>query len=338
MMFENPIVLSAHEIWILIHEIGAKFIVGINNPFNGWLKKEKELAFQQSYQSLGDKDYIRVAEGGRFSINNSVYICVNTLANSKNVIVISNTSDSGFQQVYYYFLKDLYVEMKPINQGYQLKLSDELPSLFKKATNLFPQNVDGAGDDIIFPSNILRELVVDNNIPLSKKIRQLTDQNLLDNIQNILSFDFLYHPYTRDVTVSSITTLFNDEAIWLLVNDLSSTDSVKFERTTNSKLLTKIERLFSFAFQVKNEEKDRQQVVEILFDDGTKHTYELRSDIILRDLVTAIRIQENFPEQDKNGRDINYGFFVENNVLNENKTLEELQIKNISFVKFMVIL
>jgi hypothetical protein len=333
--------LSTNDIWILLQEFSSPYIIGIENPFKGVLQKDKEIIYQHTYQSLEQRDYIRFASDGKFAMNSTVHLCLKSIANPENVVVVSNTSDTGLQQVYYYFSDGYYVEKKIVDTGhFQLTLNYRLISLNEEIMSQFPITTSCEEKEISLPSDKIRELISEDNLSLSSKIKKLNTNNLLEeiaNISNILSIYVFTHPQKKTSAFSSVTTLLSEDTIWLGKQKIITNKFMNFEQTTKSNINKKINRMLTFNLAMNKGDEMHRRIISILFASNDVHKYDLKSDIVLGDIISAIRVQEDYPEFDENGQVIRYGLFINDNLLDEKKTLEELNVKNSETMVFMIV-
>ena len=86
--------------------------------------------------------------------------------------------------------------------------------------------------------------------------------------------------------------------------------------------------MLTYNIFINKDNEMRRRILIIDFESKGTHKYDLKSDVVLKDLISAIRTQEDYPEYDDDQQVIRYGLFCNNKLLDENKTLEDLSVCN----------
>ena len=133
--FETSILLSPPELFTLASLLGGKTLIGVPDPFPGWLTEEIQQAMQSARSSLVHKGYLR-AEGDELRMDALVAALIGTLIQPQSVLLSTLSRPSApRQQEGLYHRPPFIVHLSPQQDGYglcPLAEHDEVSALLRQ--------------------------------------------------------------------------------------------------------------------------------------------------------------------------------------------------------------
>ncbi len=129
------ITCSAQEMVFLAGLLGADMLLGLEDPFWGWLAEEIEAAWQQAREALAARRFIEVQPDGSIVMDVAVATLVGTCAFPEASFLLTVTPAGGAPTVRYFHLtRHLAVEQAPEPEGYRLTALEDPASVFERVT------------------------------------------------------------------------------------------------------------------------------------------------------------------------------------------------------------
>jgi len=117
---EISILLSPPELFTLASLLGGKTLIGIPDPFPGWLTEEIQETMQAAQSDLVHKDYLRV-EGDELKMDALVAALMGTLIQPQSVLLFTLSQPSApLHQEGVYHRPPFIVHLSPQQDVYQL--------------------------------------------------------------------------------------------------------------------------------------------------------------------------------------------------------------------------
>jgi len=135
---EAPIVTcSTQEMVFLASLLGADTLLGIEDPFMGWLADEIEGAWQQARAELAERHFIEVQDDDSVVMDVAVAALVGTCAFPEASFVLTVTPAGESVDVRYFHLtRHLAVEQTMEGEGCQLTALENAQAVFARVTGL----------------------------------------------------------------------------------------------------------------------------------------------------------------------------------------------------------
>lgn len=109
---------STSELWLLLSQFAPVYVLGIENPYLGWLSEEIEVANRQAADSLLERGLARPATDETVDIGDDLLAMVETCARPVHSAILQvSTSDGQSSQTYFHFADHLIVEHQQTNLG-----------------------------------------------------------------------------------------------------------------------------------------------------------------------------------------------------------------------------
>lgn len=131
------ITCSPQEMVFLAGLLGADTLLGIEDPFRGWLADEIEEAWQQARTVLAERRFIEIQTDGSVVMDVAVAALVGTWAFPEASFVLTVTSAGGLADTRYFHLtRHLAVEQTVEADGCQLAALENRQAVFTRVTGL----------------------------------------------------------------------------------------------------------------------------------------------------------------------------------------------------------
>lgn len=138
-MDESPtITCSATEATFLASLVGGKALVGMRDPFLGWLTEEILESWEQARRALSERRYIAVEPDGRIVLDTAVAALVSTWASPDASFILNVTRAGEANDVRYFHLtRYLAVEQCLASEShYQLTALENGSAVFERIVQL----------------------------------------------------------------------------------------------------------------------------------------------------------------------------------------------------------
>jgi len=144
------ITCSTQEVVFLASLLGADTLLGIEDPFMGWLADEIEEAWQQVRTALAERRFIEIQPDGSVVMDVAVAALVGACAFPEASFVLTVTPAGEAADVRYFHLtRHLAVEQMIAAEGCQLTALENAQAIFTRVTSLLglheQQAAPGAG-------------------------------------------------------------------------------------------------------------------------------------------------------------------------------------------------
>lgn len=213
----TPVVtLSPSEMVFIASSLGAEMLMGMPDPFKGWLVEEIEAALEQAKKSLADRQIIEIGQENNMVVDAAVALLVAACAFpavSFTLSYFNNKGQSYTGQVY--ISGDLIVEQ--INElekenKIMLLTHDDIPSFYQWLLKLF-QLVEQKKPDV--PTGSLPEEVLNNaRSILEQSSQEAAAQSLKSSGLNAATAVELAKTLHNPVANGVIAATARDESSW----------------------------------------------------------------------------------------------------------------------------
>lgn len=132
------ITFSSVEATLLASLLGANMLLGIEDPFFGWLTEEIEEAWDQARVALAERRFIEVGPEGRVVMDTAVAALVGTWAFPEASFLVTFTPADGPAQVRSFHLtRSLGVEQAPAAESScQLTALEDAPAVYRRVLQM----------------------------------------------------------------------------------------------------------------------------------------------------------------------------------------------------------
>ena len=203
--------ISTTELWFLLNQFTPTFVLGIENPYSGWLVDEIENENKNAIKSLLSKGFADQLDDKTLDIDDTLYDMVKICAHPNHTVILQiSLPNNESQQLFYHFGENEIIEHTTDNNGehnlQKVPSMDDFLSQIISSLNLDPEIV-GDGQPIKLSENVL-----------SKSIEFLSNQNdeafetcLQDAGLNSIEISKLGNALRNPLANSSIAILLNQE-------------------------------------------------------------------------------------------------------------------------------
>lgn len=109
------ITIQTNELWLLLNQLAPATIMGMTNPFEGWLVEEIEVASDEALQALIERDLVRRVSDDEIALDEVLAGMVVTMAHPDHYLSVNYQNGSGeARQHHVYFGNDLIIERRVI--------------------------------------------------------------------------------------------------------------------------------------------------------------------------------------------------------------------------------
>lgn len=150
---------TAVEMVLLAGLLGAEQVLGVEDPFHGWLAEEVDSAWQETRAGLLARGYLTSGPGGTTTLDETVAALVGTWAYARASFVVSATRELGPAQVAYYHVGDhLAVEQVRTDDGCRLVALGDAEAVLARVCRLsgLAAQAAAAQGSIALPESDLR--------------------------------------------------------------------------------------------------------------------------------------------------------------------------------------
>lgn len=131
------ITCSAQEMVFLASLLGADMVLGVDDPFTGWLADEIEEAWPRVRAGLAERRFIEVQDDDNVVMDVAVAALVGTCAFPEASFVLTVTPAGGTADARYFHLtRHLAVEQTREADGYRLTALEDGQAVFARITDL----------------------------------------------------------------------------------------------------------------------------------------------------------------------------------------------------------
>lgn len=120
-MIDRKIDLSTPELWLLLRQFGPAFILGIEDPYPGWLAEEEADAHRKAAESLLARGLAKGNDEKTIDVDDELYEMAAIVAHPQHTIILQISSRTGDgSQRYYYLSGNQVVERELLEQDSHL--------------------------------------------------------------------------------------------------------------------------------------------------------------------------------------------------------------------------
>jgi hypothetical protein len=135
------------ELWFLLEQFTPATIVGIKNPYVGWLAEETELIQREALKSLVDRDLVRMIANDEIALEESVASLVDVCAHADHSLITNWWHCHNDRQSYAYFADGLIVEIIEIEPGiYNLSSLENTNALSQSLMDAIYSSASSSGE------------------------------------------------------------------------------------------------------------------------------------------------------------------------------------------------
>ena len=203
--------LQTSELWFLFSQFPPAFVLGIDNPYTGWLADEIEIQNKNAIEGLLSKGFANQLDDETLDIHDELFDMIKTCAHPLHTIILQiSLPDNASQQVYYHFNETEIIEHTTNPAGEHLLqkyLSMEI--FFDRVFSLLNLNPDilGNGKVIKIPEDTLSKSID----MLSGKHDTSFEEYMHDIDLSLTEIEKIKRALTKPVANSSIAILLNQE-------------------------------------------------------------------------------------------------------------------------------
>jgi len=150
---------TAAEMVLLAGLLGAEQVLGVEDPFRGWLAEEVDSAWEQARVGLAARGYLTTGPDGTVTLDATVAALVGTWARPRASFVVTATRLPGPAQVVYYHVGDhLAVEQVRSADGCRLLALADAQAVLECVCHLcgLAEQAAAAQGPLVLPESDLR--------------------------------------------------------------------------------------------------------------------------------------------------------------------------------------
>ena len=148
------------ELWFLLSQFGPAVILGMDNPYLGWLADEIISAQRQALLSLVDRDLVRIVSDQEISLDDTLADIVRTVTQPEHSLVVQAQDGRAPTRRYIHIQKNIIVEHLPLDDG-QHRLTvftdEETLAAYLGEFLHFNSPAKGTGKEFCLPEAVLFE-------------------------------------------------------------------------------------------------------------------------------------------------------------------------------------
>jgi hypothetical protein len=169
---------STVELSFLASLLGANMLLGIQDPFPGWLAEEIEAAWAKARDALAARRFLEAQPDGGIVMDTGVAALVGTCAFPEASFIVTSTSPRGTADArYYHVTKNLAVEQRATANGCQLTAIEDAPAAFERIIGLL--QVGGQGESPGTKTTVLEETLTQARSAITTSGTEGAAQNLV---------------------------------------------------------------------------------------------------------------------------------------------------------------
>lgn len=98
--------LSTPELWLLLSQFGPAVVLGIEDPYLGWLADEVKDAHQKAAQSLLERGLAQPVDSGTIDVDDDLLALTEIIAHPQHTAILQVSSRAGDGAQRYFYLSD----------------------------------------------------------------------------------------------------------------------------------------------------------------------------------------------------------------------------------------
>lgn len=202
-LLDRTLTCSLPELFTLAAFLTGEVIIGVPDPFSGWLVEEIEEAVEQAYHTLAERQYLRIQPDGTLFIDTDVALLVGTVTHPQVLFMVTDMpADGRGQRVNYYHRSPVTVALTIEEEQVLLKAlpTETLTDAVLRVWQMQEQNPAPAAPFSI-PEDALRQ--AKEALPAREKARQILQNAKVPSDHAEALVDALAHP-KRTATLAAI--------------------------------------------------------------------------------------------------------------------------------------
>jgi hypothetical protein len=161
---EIEMCFSTHELWFLFSLFGPAMVMGMENPYMGWLAEEREQAHKNAFRSLIDRDLARVIAEDEIDLDDELTQMIQTCVNPKHSLILqaggADTGDDVSRRLVHYNGEHIVEHQILDDQQHRLTAIKDNDALVDAVTPLFGLKTSAAsqGEQFQIEEEVLFEV------------------------------------------------------------------------------------------------------------------------------------------------------------------------------------
>lgn len=244
--------INNYSLWLLLAEYAPITVIGIENPYQGWLVEDIEADAEKNIQLLKDQGLLLAFEDDHYELLPDLRVAVDLIAKPRSILIALDSSSGTMQeQTYYYLGEQESVRLSRKSNEVQLERIANRPILLDTLLNnlplpLAPQPATAftLSEEVLFQAS---SLAVQAKYP--ETLNLLDGTNLTDSARNELmqalenrqanaSFAILDNPSDlNNQRVTGFGIVAGGDRLWTLTpNNKPGRTQIDFSPTTPEEL------------------------------------------------------------------------------------------------------
>lgn len=135
----NQLTISQKQLWLLLAEYAPITVIGVENPYQGWLIEDIESDAEKNLRDLQDKGYLLTSLDQSYELLPDLRKAVDLIAKPRTILITLDSSNGIVQdEMYYYLGKQECIRLLRTTKGLQLKRIANRPALLDVLLNDLP--------------------------------------------------------------------------------------------------------------------------------------------------------------------------------------------------------
>lgn len=100
----SKLTMNNKALWLLLAEYAPITVIGIENPYQGWLIEDIEADAEKNIRDLEDKGFLLIQPDGSYELLPELRLAVDLIAKPDTILITLDSSSGIFQEETYYYL------------------------------------------------------------------------------------------------------------------------------------------------------------------------------------------------------------------------------------------
>lgn len=106
----RTIELDTGELWLLLSQFGPAFVLGVQNPYQGWLTEEIEAAHRQAAVSLLERGLAQAMTAETLDVDDDLMVMARAITHPEHTVILQRSAGDASRQHYFYCADHAVVE------------------------------------------------------------------------------------------------------------------------------------------------------------------------------------------------------------------------------------
>jgi len=106
----QTIELEIRELWLLLSQFGPAFVLGVQNPYQGWLTEEIEAAHRKAAISLLERGLAQFLTDETLDVDDDLMVMAKAITHPEDTIILQCSKEDSGRQHYFHCANDTVVE------------------------------------------------------------------------------------------------------------------------------------------------------------------------------------------------------------------------------------